>query len=140
MKLSNCCQAPIIKGDFCSACKEHCVEEDNLIDSFIRDITKVTPMSKSEARRRLDEILKYNGNKDWNKEFNEKFGHKFNIGVVPDDITKKEIIDFIEALLEDTIRPNDISSWIEYGIKRGYIDYYEAKIKKDIRDVLKNNK
>lgn len=31
--LSNCCGAPIIKGDLCSECKEHCAdagEDDEL--------------------------------------------------------------------------------------------------------------
>ena len=29
----------------------------NLFDAFIRDVTKVHPMAKSEARRRLNEVL-----------------------------------------------------------------------------------
>ena len=38
-----------------------------LIDSFIRDITKSFPMSKSEARRRLNEILKVKEDEVWGK-------------------------------------------------------------------------
>lgn len=34
------------------------------IDSFIRDITKVHPMPKSEVRRRLDKILAEERKKD----------------------------------------------------------------------------
>ena len=38
-----------------------------LIDSFIRDVTKVFPMSKSEARRRLNEILEAKEDEVWGK-------------------------------------------------------------------------
>jgi septum formation topological specificity factor MinE len=37
--------------------QQNCKEEENKYGEFIRDITSVVPMSKSEAKRRLDEIL-----------------------------------------------------------------------------------
>ncbi len=37
----------------------------------------------------------------------------------------------INSLLKDAIRPNDISSYINYGKKRGYVKYIIDEYKKD---------
>ena len=39
-------------------------------------------------------------NTNWEERFDEKFGSCFNIGVVPDDITKQNIKAFISDLLK----------------------------------------
>lgn len=99
MKLSNCCNAPIIENtDFCSACKEHCEAEEE----------------------------------SWEDRFEEKFGYCFKKGVEVDKITQKNIEQFISEELKNHLRPNDVSSWIAYGEKRGYTEFYDAKIRTEI--------
>jgi hypothetical protein len=51
-------------------------------DNFIRDITKVIPISKSEARRRLDEVIKEEIKKEYER------GRKSTIDAVTSTLKK----------------------------------------------------
>ena len=69
-----------------------------MIDSLVRDITKVGSMSKSEARRKIEEILKAQ-RKELSKTFDKTIGTKFEIAENNFKAgQKKAVKEFIEIL------------------------------------------
>ena len=46
--ISNCCEAPIIHGDICSHCKEHCVGLDELDESPATATTRRYPVEPQD--------------------------------------------------------------------------------------------
>ena len=75
----------------------------DLIDNFIRDITKATPMSKSEARRRLEEIRKetaeYVCDKMVGTEYADEIKFEWNDRIIREKEIKQSILqDFIQEV------------------------------------------
>lgn len=69
------------------------------------------------------------------KKFDEKFARKFNIGVMPDDITKDQIKDFISKIIDDICKELPLEKgikWMQEGDKkerRGYTQGYNEAVK-----------
>ena len=92
---------------------------------------------------------------DWEKRFDKNFSLAFNVGVVPDDITKNNIKDFIRTLLLQQIDEDNkrflgmIDTVHEKYHVEGYCDicgsgsrsegmsFYKNQLRQELRDKIK---